>query len=103
MHTISICLAVLPLAYEAIAEDASPYAIAFLNSIAPLSVIYLAIGPQIYTFPMCLSIFKVSFIFVAIAVSLEASTMPHVVGPLALVNAILLVEHYTKTVALAVL
>jgi hypothetical protein len=102
MHAIAIGLGIFPLPYVAVSEDASPYAIAFLNSVSPFSIIHFSIRPEIDSFSMCLAIFEITFIFVSIAVPFEPSPMADVICPLTLVNPIFFIEHDSQPMSLPV-
>ena len=102
MHSIPSCFGLVPLTDVAISKDAFPDALAFLESVCPLALVYLAVRPCVDTFSVRLPIKEIALISVSIRIAFHAATTPGIILPLAFVDARFAILHDAETLALPV-
>ena len=102
MHSVTSCFGLVPLTDVAISKDAFPDALAFLQSVCPLALVYLAVRPCVDTFSVRLPIKEIALISVSIRIALHAATTSGIILPLAFIDARFAILHNAETLTLPI-
>jgi hypothetical protein len=102
MDPIAVGLAELPLADIGVTSGSAPHAGTVLQAVDPLSLVELAVGPEVCADPFGLAIDILSVVLGAIGKLLVALAVLEVGLPLALVQPAVVVHHHSFAVTFAV-
>ena len=102
MDSVAVGFAHVPLAHVTVSEDSFPHAISVLDAFGPFTVVYFAVSPVVHSFAMSFALLEVSFIFVAVGVTLVALACALVAYPLPLVDSVFAIDHDAEPLSLVV-
>lgn len=102
MYSVAVGFAHVPLPHVTVSEDSFPHPITVLDAFGPLTIVYFAVSPVVHSFAMSFALLEVSFIFVAVGVTLVALACALVAYPLPLVDSIFAIDHDAETLSLVV-
>ena len=100
VDTIPLCLRAHPLANVGLAIGALPDAIAVLNTLQPLTVVYFSVLPLVNAFPIWLAIFVGPMIGVSTGKHFVAAAISLILAPLTLVDTPILIDKHAEALSL---